>query len=183
MYKKLFLLLFLSAIFIPVLRAQGVPAPTLLPGEAWTKVYSTSYDYQTNGSVRYLLQRPTNSNSFFAMMMGVEDSTDNTSWTSRGIWYGYTTNNGTTWDTLRAQPLGTRMGFGNACLVNGIPVIAFHGGSPTTARVIKDALWGTKAFSDQGLPIPAVFEIWPHVAGNNTGKIVVEGCWNANAGT
>ncbi len=76
MLKKLFSLLLLLVFFVTgLLLAQEPPRPILGPGEHYTHLWSVSYDYQTNGSVRYLVQDPADRRGWCAILMAQHDST------------------------------------------------------------------------------------------------------------
>ena len=64
--KKVILLLVVLAVNSS-LQAQMPPAPVLGFGENWTNLWSVSYDYQTNGSIRYIVQDPSNPNNLCAI--------------------------------------------------------------------------------------------------------------------
>jgi hypothetical protein len=87
MLTKLFTFLLLSMFVIAgVSTAQVPPNPTLQTGETWTNLYSNSYDYQTNGSVRYFVQDLSNPMNLCAIIMAQQDSST-AAGTERYIYY------------------------------------------------------------------------------------------------
>ena len=100
MFKKFSALLLLVLLTVSVSKAQDPgPPSTLGPGESYTGLWSVSYDYQTNGSVRYLVQDPTNKSKWCAILMAQPDSST-AAGTGRHIYYSYSDDNGATWSCL-----------------------------------------------------------------------------------
>ncbi len=155
------------------LKAQVPPPPPLQPGEHWTNLYSVSYDFQTNGSVRYLVQDPANPAKWCAILMAQQDS--NTALgVQRYIYYAYSTDTGNTWSP---NVLSTSNSFGFPCLSlkNGIPVIACHRNSILGSFVFKDSVFGAFDFEQiVGVPVPpSTAPIWPHICGTTNGNLVI----------
>jgi hypothetical protein len=127
----------------PTVSSQ-VPPPQLFTSETYTKLFSASYDYQGNGSVKLFLQNPSNANELCAVMMGVRDSNDPSPFNGRRTYISYSLDNGTIWfDQLLTT---VRSGFPNAAIINSVPVIAVHEGSPNTVKLYQDLVFGAGAF-------------------------------------
>ncbi len=161
------LLLFFSLALL--LGVSSVNAqPVINANEYWTNLLSLSYDYQTNGSVRYLVQDPSNPNNLCAIMMA---SPDNLA-TSRYTYFSYSTDGGNTWGPQQAVTTTTRHGFPCMTLSDGVPVIVDHGGSPTTALAYSDVIFGLTTFNPLGSIVMDGY-IWPHTTGTANGNVVV----------
>jgi len=166
--------LFISfLLFAGILYAQVTP-PTLGPGEHWTNIWSLSYDYQTNGSVRYLVQDPSNPANLCATQMATHDSVSPAG-TNRYVWYSYSSDAGLTWDNGVEIATSFFQGFHSLTVRNGAPLVALHEtATPTRTFVYEDATWGAGSFTAIGLfpqtPLPI---IWPHVAVSTNGNIIV----------
>ncbi len=179
MLQKLFTFLILTLFLIIGESKAQMPAPPVLGlGEYWTNNWSISYDYQTNGSVRYLVQDPSNPNNWCAILMAQHDSLD-AAGTNRFIYYGYSDDGGVTWNN---DVLTTAASHGFPCMTlsNGIPVIADHQGSTIGTLVYKDVIFGGFSFSViSGTPIPGPpIPIWPHVTSASNGNITFIGAPN-----
>lgn len=172
--KKLFLLLII-AVMNCSLKAQQPPPPPLQSGEVYTNLYSVSYDYQTNGSVRYIVQDPTNASKYCAILMAQQDSNSAVG-AQRYIYYAYTEDNGNTWspDVLNTA---FNWGFPDMTLRNGIPLIAMHRFN-TGSSVFQDLSFGAFGFTEiTGLPPGSN---WPKVTSSSNGNITVIGSPNDN---
>jgi hypothetical protein len=115
--------LILSLIIITSFTLAQVPPPTLQPGEYWTQLFSASYDFQSNGSIRYIVQHPNEPNKLFAIISAIEDSVINNPLVERYIYTAYSSNNGRTWIK---KVVDTSMAYSTpgVDLRNGMPVIA-----------------------------------------------------------
>ncbi len=153
--------------FLSIHSFSQVPPPTLYTGESYTTLYSASYDYQSNGSVRQFLQNPAAANELFAVMMGVRDSNDPPPFNLRYSYIALSTNDGVSWFS---EQLGTtRSGFPQAEIIDGVEVITHHQGSPNTVKVFKDVVFGAFAFNEY-TPTPlAPNGTWAGVTGNPSG--------------
>ena len=170
--KKLTLLLLL-VLTCSSLFAQQPPPPTLQPGESYTNLYSVSYDYQTNGSVRYIVQDPTNASKYCAILMAQQDS-NSAAGVERYIYYAYTEDNGNTWtpDVINTT---ASWGFPDMSLRNGIPIVAAHRFN-TGTTVYQDLFFGAFGFAEiSGLPPGSN---WPHLTSSTNGNITVIGSPN-----
>lgn len=191
MYKKFSALLLMILLSVSVVTAQDPgPPSTLGPGENYTGLWSISYDYQTNGSVRYLVQDPANANNWCAILMGQPDS-NTAAGTGRRIYYSYSDNNGATW-TAQVLDDAANQGFPCITLTNGVPAIARHISSTIGTKVMKDLFFGAFGFAElPDLPtnISGNQPIWPHIAGSANGNLVVAaapnntGAFNGNRTT
>jgi len=174
-FSALFLLMFMIS---GVLKAQVPPPPVLGPGEKYTTLYSVSYDYQTNGSVRYLVQDPTNAANWCAILMAQQDS-NTAAGTGRYIYYAYSGDWGNTWSG-GVLDISAAMGFPCMTLSNGLPVIAAHKSSALGSFVYRDIQFGGFGFENiGGIPLPtATPPIWPHAVGTSNNNIVLVGSPN-----
>ena len=191
MYKKFSALLLMILLSVSVVTAQDPGPPTTLgSGETYTGLWSISYDYQTNGSVRYLVQDPANSNNWCAILMFQPDSTT-AAGTGRRVSYSYSEDNGATW-TAQILDDAANQGFPCIAMSNGVPVIARHISSTVGTLVMKDLFFGAYGFAE--LPptpqnITGNQPIWPHIAGTANGNLVVAaapnntGAFNGNRTT
>ena len=164
------ILRFFAFILTDFLYAQVPPTPYLNPGEHWTNLYSVSYDFQSNGSLRYLLQNPDNPSSWCAILMAQQDS--NTALgVQRYIYYSYSNDNGNTWTS---DVLNSTVSFGFPCITikDGKPVIACHRNSTYGSFVFMDSLFGVNNFKQIGGGF-STFQIWPHIAGTTNGNLVM----------
>ena len=163
-----FLLILLA---INICLAQ-VPPPTLLQGEYWTQLFSAGYDYQSNGSVRYIVQNPSNPNGLCAILMAQEDSISPPN-INRYVFFTYSTNGGKNW-TKNVVDNSATYGYPYIDLKNGVPVIAQHKSSILGTFVFSDASFGSSVFSLLGtfptVPNPV---IWPHIGVSSNGNIIV----------
>jgi hypothetical protein len=145
-----------------------VPPPTLLPGESWTKLFSISYDYQSNGSIRYIVQDPAHPENLCAIMMAVTDTIN----PQRYVYFSY--REGNNWNT--AAPVNSVYNQGFPCidLTNaGQPVISLHESSvPAKTIAYKDVLFGTESFTQIG-EFPLL--LWTQISGISNGNIVICG--------
>ncbi|MDQ3019456.1 MAG: T9SS type A sorting domain-containing protein [Bacteroidota bacterium] len=168
-------LIYLMLIFFiqSSLNAQLPPNPPLQPGESWTNLWSVSYDYQTNGSIRYLIQDPANPNSWCSILMAQQDSNTAVG-IQRYIYYSYSEDNGISW-TSNVLDISSSFGFPCITLSNGIPVISCHRSSALGSFVFKDLLFGGFSFQEiSGIPVPsATPPIWSHIAGTTNGNLVL----------
>lgn len=183
MIMKKVIPILLMLIFQTSLYAQMPPPPVLQPGENWTQLWSVYYDYQSNGSVRYIQQDPSNPNAWCAIMMAQHDS-NGTSTDQRYIYYSYTENNGNSWFSGTLD-MSSNFGFPCITLSNGIPVIACHKSSSTGSFVYKDLIFGGLTFAQiTGVPLPtgSGVPIWPHIAGTSNGNLVMAGSPNDGSG-
>jgi hypothetical protein len=174
MLKK-FLLFFLPMILAGGILKSQVPDPVLLPGEYWTSLFSAAYDYQTNGSIRYIVQDPTNPLNLCVILMAQEDSSVTTAAQERLVYYAYSDDGGLTW--AKAPVVTTEgVGFPSIALRNGNPIIGFHISGTVGSVVYEDAVFGGFSFAQVGsLPTtgPSSPPIWPHVTGTQNGNIVI----------
>lgn len=171
--NKLATILFLF--FTGISFAQQPPPPTLQPGEKYTNLYSVSYDYQTNGSVRYIVQDPSNASKYCAILMAQQDS-NTAAGTQRYVYYAYTEDNGNTW-TADVLETTSSWGFPDMTLRNGIPAIAAHRFN-TGTTVFQDLFFGAFGFAQiSGLPAGTN---WPHLSASANGNIIVVGSPNDN---
>ncbi len=183
MLKKLSTFLFLSMfVIIGVSNAQQPPPPTLGPDEHYTNLWSVSYDYQTNGAVRYLVQDPTNPANYCAILMAQQDSTT-AAGVGRYIYYAYSDDAGLTWT---ADVITTTASHGFPCLSlrNGIPVFMAHQSGAVGTRVWQDVIFGGFSLTEiTGIqPISGANQpIWPHGAGTTNGNIVIAAAPNDGA--
>jgi hypothetical protein len=141
------------------------------------------FDYQCNaGSVQFIRVDPSNAagNLIHVIMMESADSTDPTGPT-RGTYYGYSTNGGTSWDLFNSLRVPTRRsGYPSLDLLQGSiqgTIIANHNdaGAGVSTFVYIDSPPGGGAFAEIGGP-PALGgdePIWPDVAGASDGSVVV----------
>jgi len=179
MIKKLSIFVFFVAIMCNVSFAQITP-PTLSPGEYWTGMWSLSYDYQTNGSVRYIVQDPTTPTGLLAIFMGTHDSTS-AAGTNRYVWYSYSADGGNTWD---ANSISTSFFSGFPCLAvssTGTPYVGMHmTASPTRGFLFSDVVFGAGSWSENGIipQTPLVGTVWPHIAVTTNGNVVYVGAPN-----
>ena len=145
-----------------------VPPPTLLTGESWTKLFSVSYDYQSNGSIRYIVQDPSRPEYLCAIMMAATDTIN----PQRYVYFSY--RNGNNWDS--AIPVNNVYNQGFPCIDitnSGIPIISLHETSvPSKTIVYKDAIFGAASFTQIG-EFPLLF--WPQISGISNGNIVICG--------
>ncbi|MBV6480179.1 MAG: hypothetical protein HGGPFJEG_03031 [Ignavibacteria bacterium] len=172
--KKLITVVLLIFMFNSI-SAQQPPPPPLKPGEIYTNLYSVSYDYQTNGSVRYIVQDPTNASKYCAILMAQQDS-NTAAGAERYIYYAYSEDNGNTWTT---DVLNTtaNWGFPDMSLRNGIPVIAMHRFN-TGSSVYQDLFFGAFGFAEiAGLPTGSN---WPKLTSSSNGNVTVIGSPNDN---
>jgi hypothetical protein len=172
MIKK-FTLFYLVVLFSGILYAQITP-PTLGPGEFWTRLWTLSYDYQTNGSVRYLIQDPTNPDNLCAILMATHDSTSPAG-TNRYVWYTYSDDGGRTWGDGVEVTTAAFNGFPSLSTRSGQPLVGFHvSGTPTSTRIYEDVTFGAGSWSQLGtITPPTAGMVWPHIAGTTNGNIVV----------
>lgn len=174
MYKNFSAFLLVMLLVISVAKAQdpGPPSP-LGAGETYTSLWSISYDYQTNGSVRYLLQDPANASNWMAVLMGQPDSTT-AAGTGRHVYYAYSSDAGATW-TSDVIDVTVNQGFPCVSLSNGIPIIARHQSATVGSLVAKDLFFGAFGFSNvAGVPtITGNLPIWPHISGTANGNYVM----------
>lgn len=172
--KKFILLIILFCTF-KYSSAQEPPPPPLQPGEKYTNLYSVSYDYQTNGSVRYTVQDPSNPSKLCAIIMSQQDSNAAVG-VGRYIYYAYSEDNGNTWatDVLNNS---FNWGFPDMSVRNGSPIIAAHRFN-TGTTVFQDLFFGAFGFAEiPGLPAGTN---WPHLSGTANGNIVTVGAPNDN---
>ena len=173
--KKILPLLILILILNTYSNAQVPPPPPLQTGETWTGLYSVSYDYQTNGSIRYIVQNPANSSEYCTILMAQQDSTAAVG-VGRYIYFAYSTDNGNSWSS-DALDVNFSWGFPDMSLRNGIPIIAAHRFN-TGSSVFQDASFGAFGFSQiPGVP-PGTN--WTHLTGTTNNNIVLVGAPNDN---
>ncbi|MDQ3019457.1 MAG: T9SS type A sorting domain-containing protein [Bacteroidota bacterium] len=170
---KKFISLLLIIFFQSSLNAQLPPNPPLQPGESWTNLWSISYDFQSNGSIRYLVQDPVNTNQWCSVLMAQQDS-NTAAGVRRFIYYSYSGNNGFTWASDFFD-VSSSWGFPCLTLSNGIPVIACYKSSALGSFVFQDIVFGAFVFKPiNGVPIPtATPAIWPHIAGTTNGNLIL----------
>ena len=175
MLTKLFTFLILSLFIISgVSNAQTPPPPTLGPGESWSNLYSMSYDYQTNGSVRYFVQDPANPLNLCALIMAQQDSST-AAGTQRYIYYSYSDDGGVTW-TADVITTAASHGFPCVTLRDGVTIFAAHQSGTVGTRVWQDVIFGGFSLTElTGIqPIAGANQpIWPHIAGTTNGNLVV----------
>lgn len=173
--KKVILLLVVLAIN-STLRAQ-MPSPPLLGfGESWTNLWSVSYDYQTNGSIRYIVQDPSNPNNLCAILMAQQDSLQPVG-SQRYVYYSYSEDGGKTW-TSDVLNTASNWGFPDMSLRNGVPIVGAHVFN-VLASVFQDVLFGGFSFA-QLAPTPTnIIPCWPHLSGTSNGNIVMAASVNA----
>ncbi|MCI0449212.1 MAG: T9SS type A sorting domain-containing protein [Chlorobi bacterium] len=166
--------LFVSFVLLTgILYAQVTP-PTLGPGEYWTNLWSLSYDYQTNGSVRYIVQDPLNPMNLCAIQMATRDSVSPPG-TNRYVWFSYSSDAGRTWDNGVEIATARFEGFPCMTVRNNIPLVALHEVDPTSRTfVYQDAVWGAGSFGTIGnFPQTPNLILWPHVAVSTNSNIIV----------
>lgn len=164
--------LIISIFFCSSYLFSQMPAPpTLYPGERWTELWSVSYDYQGNGSVRYAAQDPSNSYNWCAVWMAQQDS-NTAAGIQRYIYYSYSGENGLLW-TSNVLDVSSVFGFPDISTSNGIPVIAcLKGNSSLSSVVYKDLLFGGYGFEQiNGIPSNPLCS-FPKIAGTTNGNIV-----------
>ncbi|MEO8665586.1 MAG: hypothetical protein ABI462_08810 [Ignavibacteria bacterium] len=110
-----------------LLIAQTPPTPFLNPGEHWTNLWSVSYDYQSNGSIRYLVQNPENPDLWCAVFMAQQDS-NSALGSQRFIYCAYSSNNGDSWNSNQVNLSTSSQGFPCITLKDSSPLVAFHQG-------------------------------------------------------
>lgn len=175
MLKKLFTFLIFSMFLVAgITKAQEPPPPVLGANEHYTNLWSVSYDYQTNGAVRYLIQDPTDALKYCSILMAQQDS-NNAAGTGRYIYYAYSEDGGLTWTS---DVITTTASHGFPCLTmsNGIPVFVAHQSGTVGTRVWKDVIFGGFSLTEiTGIqPIAGANQpIWPHAAGTTNGNIVI----------
>jgi hypothetical protein len=173
MIKKISIVLVLVAMLCSVNFAQITP-PTLSAGEYWTNIWTLSYDYQTNGSVRYIVQDPTNPSNLLAIFMATRDSVSGAG-TNRYIWFSYSTNAGRNWENAAQVSNSFFGGFPSLAVSStGIPYVGMHqAASPTRGYLFSDVIFGAGSFSEVGVipqtPSPI---IWPHICVTTNGNVV-----------
>jgi hypothetical protein len=157
----------------------ALPARTL---GAYTGI-SGYFDFQCNaGATQYIRVDPSDptGNTIHIIMMEASDSTSPTG-NSRGTYYGYSTNGGSSWNTFGlARIPDRRSGYPSLDLLQGSTqgtVIANHNdaGAGVSSYVYVDSPPGGGAFAEIGTP-PALGgdePIWACVAGASNGSIVV----------
>jgi hypothetical protein len=152
------------------LTAQTPPPPVLGSGESWTNLYSQSYDYQTNGSIRYFVQDPSNSNNLFSILMAQQDSNGAVG-ANRYIYYAYSENNGNTWSAASLDE-SFSWGFPCASISGGSPIVAAHRFN-VLSNVFQDVVFGGFSFSNVGTMSTSIIPSWPHIAGTENGNMTV----------
>lgn len=159
-----------TLILTGLLNAQVPPTPVLNPGEHWTNLYSVSYDFQTNGSLRYLVQNPNNPSSWCAVLMAQQDSNTNLG-NQRYIYYSYSSDNGNTWTS---NVLNTTFSFGFPCITlkDSRPVIACHRHYNIGSYIFMDSVFGINNFMQIGGGFSS-FQMWPHISGTSNGNLVM----------
>ena len=184
MLKKLFtFLIFSMFLVIGISKAQEPPPPVLGAFEHYTNLWSVSYDYQTNGSVRYLLQDPTNPLKFCNVLMSQQDS-NTAAGTARYIYYSYSEDGGVSWTSDVITTVASH-GFPCLTLSNGIPVFTAHQSGTAGTRVWKDVIFGGYSLSELiGIqPISGANQpIWPHISGTTNGNLVLVAAPNDGTG-
>jgi len=131
------------------LMAQAPPPPPLQTEEVWTGLYSLSCDYQTSGSLRYIVENPDFTpfrSNYCAVIMGQHDSSSVYD-ASRYIYYSYSNATGDLWepDVL------------NSGLSWGYPDISIHNGNPVISAYRSDS--GTRIFEDIIFPAYAFIQL------------------------
>jgi hypothetical protein len=180
MVKK-YLLLVLVLTIVACDAYSQVPNPTLQPGEYWTKLFSASYDYQTNGSVRYIVQDPTNPLNLAAIIMAQEDSS-NAVGVNRYVYLAYSSDGGRNWEKYVTDNTANH-GFPSLTVRNGAPIVAAHRSAALGTFVYSDLAWNAGVFSLVGaLPITPASIIWPHMCVTTNGNIVVVAAPNPGFG-
>ena len=157
-----------------IAKAQDPGPPTLGAGETYTSLWSVSYDYQTNGSVRYLIQDPTNKGKWCSIIMSQQDSST-AAGTGRYVYYAYSEDNGATWSGDVLSNVAAQ-GFPCLTLSNGKPVIARHQSATVGSLVSRDLFFGAFGFENiPGVPtnVTGNLPIWPHIAGTANGNLVM----------
>ncbi len=168
-------ILILMLFFFSSPKAQQPPPPQLSFGESWTNLWSVSYDDQTNGSVRYLIQDPGNPSNLCAILMAQQDTT-NAAGVQRYVYYAYSNDYGLTWASNVLDASGS-WGFPDMSMSNGNPVIAAHRFN-VISNVFKDSPFGNFSFEIiSGQPTNIVAN-WPHLSGTSNGNIVMAGSLN-----
>lgn len=173
MVKKFSVFLLIALIYSGILSAQTPPPPVLGVNEHYTNLWSVSYDYQTNGSVRYLIQDPANKSKWCAIIMSQQDSA-NAAGVGRYVYYAYSEDNGNTW-TADVLSNTAANGFPCITLSNGLPVISRHVSSAAGCIVSRDLFFGAFGWADVGTIPPitgAAQPIWPHITGTANGNLV-----------
>jgi hypothetical protein len=160
------------------LKAQEPPAPVLGSGESWTNLYSQSYDYQTNGSVRYIVQDPSNPNSLCSILMAQQDSNTAVG-VNRYVYYSYSEDNGATWTPSVLDNTGN-WGFPDMSLSGGLPIISQHRFG-VLANVFKDVIFGGFSFSVLTGQATNIIPSWPHLSGTSNGNVVMAASTNDGA--
>jgi Secretion system C-terminal sorting domain len=170
--KKIYLTI-LIFFYSSNLFSQFPPPPILGQGEYWTDLWSMSYDYQGNGSVRYAAQDPSNPNAWCAIIMSQQDSTTPAG-AQRYIYYSYSDDNGNTWASNVLDVTSSINGFPDISLSNGNPVIACtQGASFSNCSVFADILFGAYSFTNIfGIPSNPMCT-YPKIAGTTNGNIVM----------
>jgi len=172
MIKRYSFILSMLLVVTFVTNSQVPPPPPLGPGEYYTDLYSRSYDYQTNGSIRYLVQDPSDPKNLCAILMSQKDSSDPIG-TNRYIYFSYTTDGGKTW-TEAVVNNSTNHGFPCMTVRNGTVVIACHRTGATGTFVYEDLLFGGFTFSLLGtFPTNPSAVIWPHIGSADNGNVTV----------
>jgi hypothetical protein len=175
MIKKI-LLFFLPLIFTGGILKSQVPDPVLLPGEYWTLLFSAAFDYQTNGSVRYIVQDPANPLNLCVILMAQEDSSVTTAAQERLVYYAYSDDGGLLWAKAPVVPTAG-VGFPSIATRNGNPIIALHISSAVGSVVYEDVIFGGFSFIPVGSllpgPPPPSPPIWPHLTGTQNGNMVI----------
>ncbi len=170
--------LIIALIINSSLRAQMPPPPVLGFGESWTNLWSVSYDYQTNGSVRYLVQDPSNPNNLCSILMAQQDSLQPAG-SQRYIYYSYSDDGGHTWvgDVINS---GANWGFPDMSLNNGIPIVGMHQFNVLSA-VFKDVLFGGYSFTQLPAMPLNIIPSWVHLTGTENNNITVVASTNDGA--
>ncbi len=158
--------------------AQEPPPPVLGPGEHYTHLWSVSYDYQTNGSVRYLTQDPANRGGYCSILMAQHDSNGAVG-VQRYVYYSYSDDNGATW-TSDVLETSASWGFPDMSVRNGIPIISAHRFGTLTS-VFQDALWGAFSFSQLPATPTNITPSWSHLSATSNGNVVVAASTNDGA--
>ncbi len=172
--KKLILLFLLLFIYTMMTNAQEPPLPVLDPREHYTHLWSVSYDYQTNGSLRYLIQDPSNRGGYCAILMAQQDS-NSAAGVGRYIYYSYTDDNGDSW-TPDVLDSSTSWGFPDMSIRNGLPVISAN--KTGVVSVFQDALWGAYSFSQLPLVPNYVSSNWAHLSSSSNGNLILAAATN-----
>jgi hypothetical protein len=175
---KKFTLIISLLIICSTLRAQMPPPPVLSPQERWTQLWSVSYDYQTNGSIRYLVQDPSNPAGLCSILMSQQDSS-NASGVQRYIYYTYSDDYGNTWNE-NVLDVSASWGFPDMSLSNGNPIIATHKFN-VISNVFEDSPFGAFSFSIISGQPTNVIASWPHLSGTSNGNVVMAASTNDGA--